>query len=103
MLPTRWQAAMSEWRGIYYIFDVSGGKGYVGSAYGRDNILQRWREYDSTEHGGNALLRECDPRNFRFSILQRVSPDMDAADVIRLESAWKQRLHKRQPHGLNDN
>jgi hypothetical protein len=35
--------------------------------------------------------------------LQRVSPDMDAADIIALEGSWKQRLHTRQPHGLNDN
>jgi hypothetical protein len=103
VLPTRWRDALSHWRGIYYIFDVSDCKGYVGSAYGRDNILQRWVGYASTGHGGNALLRKRDPRNFRFSILQRVSPDMDADDVIRLESTWKERLHTREPHGLNDN
>jgi type I restriction enzyme, R subunit len=39
----------------------------------------------------------------RLSILQRVSPDMDAADVIRLESSWKLRLQTRHPLGLNDN
>lgn len=34
ILPKRWQAKLAEWRGIYYIFDTSDGKGYVGSAYG---------------------------------------------------------------------
>jgi hypothetical protein len=103
VLPTRWRAALSEWRGIYYIFDASDGKGYVGSAYGSANILGRWLNYALSGHGGDKLLRKRDPKCFRFSILQRVSPDMDVNDVIRLEGTWKERLHTRQPHGLNDN
>jgi hypothetical protein len=103
VLPMRWKAALSQWRGIYYIFDASDGKGYIGSAYGEDNLLGRWQDYAVYGHGGNRLLRQRDPRNFRFTILQRVSPDVEAADVIRLEGSWKQRLHTRQPYGLNDN
>src|SRR5262249_13639389 len=34
VLPARWKSVLSQWRGIYYIFDTSDGKGYVGSAYG---------------------------------------------------------------------
>jgi len=103
VLPTRWKSALSQWRGIYYIFDTSDGKGYVGSAYGESNLLGRWLSYAASGHGGNRLLRQRDPRHFRFTILQRVSPDMDASDVIRLEGSWKQRLHTRGPYGLNDN
>jgi hypothetical protein len=103
VLPTPWRAKLSEWRAIYFIFDVSDGKGYVGSAYGGSNLLGRWRSYAAKEHGGNQLLKSRQPGNFRFSILQRVSPDMDAADVIRLEATWKDRLHTRAPFGLNDN
>lgn len=103
VLPTRWKSALSQWRGIYYIFDTSDGKGYVGSAYGEGNLLGRWLNYAARGHGGNHLLRQRDPRNFRFSILQRVSPDMDARDIIRLEGSWKERLHTREPYGLNDN
>jgi hypothetical protein len=103
VLTTRWKSALSQWRGVYYIFDKSNGKGYVGSAYGETNLLGRWENYAARGHGGNRLLRQCDPRNFQFTILQRVSPDMDAGDVIRLESSWKERLHTRQPYGLNDN
>jgi hypothetical protein len=77
-LPTRWRSALSQWRGIYYIFDSSDGKGYVGSAYGSDNLLGRWRNYAASGHGDNKLLRKRDPRQFRFTILQRVSTDMDA-------------------------
>jgi len=97
ILPARWRAALSQWRGIYYIYDAADGKGYVGSAYGEDNMLGRWRNYAASGHGGNRLLRQRDPRNFRFTILQRVSPDMDANDVIRLEGTWKERLHTHAP------
>lgn len=103
VLPKRWKNKLSEWRAIYYIFDSSDGKGYVGSAYGADNLLGRWLNYAASGHGGNRLLRQRDPQHFRFAILERVSPDMDAEDVIRLESTWKERLHTRAPQGLNDN
>jgi len=103
ILPRRWRAKLSEWRGIYYIFDTSDAKAYVGSAYGDGNLLARWLGYAAEGHGGNRLLKGRDPRHFRFSILQRVSPDMEPGDVIRLESSWKERLHTRDPFGLNDN
>jgi hypothetical protein len=103
VLPTRWRAALSQWRGIYFIFDTLAGKGYVGSAYGATNILGRWLGYAKSGHGGNRLLKDRDPKTFRFSILQRVSPDMDADEVIRLEASWKERLHTRAPFGLNEN
>ncbi len=103
ILPTRLKFKLSEWRGIYYVFDTLGQKGYVGSAYGENNLLGRWLNYASRGDAGNKLLRQRDPRNFRFTILQRVSPDMDADGVVRLESSWKRRLHTRHPHGLNDN
>lgn len=101
-LPSSWRTRLSEWRAIYYIFDVSDGKGYVGSACGSENLLRRWLEYAASGHGGNRQLRQRDPSNFRFSILQRVSPDMEADEVIRLEGSWKDRLHTRTL-GLNDN
>lgn len=103
VLPNRWRSALSQWRGIYFIFDTSDSKGYVGSAYGADNLLGRWRNYGASGHGGNRLLRDRDPHNFQFSILQRVSPDMEPDEVIQLESSWKERLHTRAPFGLNDN
>jgi hypothetical protein len=103
VLPRRWREALSHWRGIYYIFDASAGKGYVGAAYGQANILGRWLNYADSGHGGNQLLRQCDHRHFQFSILQRVSPDMADEEVIGVEVTWKERLHTRSPFGLNDN
>lgn len=102
-LPMAWMASLREWRGIYYIFDESSCKGYVGSASGNENILGRWLGYAASGHGGNKLLRHCNPQFFRFSILQRLSPDLPTADVIQVETSWKERLHTRSPFGLNEN
>jgi hypothetical protein len=102
-LPNKWRDTLRQWRGIYYIYDRSAMKGYVGSAYGKDkNILGRWDTHAAS--GGDAvLLRERNPENFVFSILQLVSPVEETENVIALETTWKDRLHTRSPSGLNDN
>lgn len=102
-LPASMHRRMEEWRGIYYIRDSASGKGYVGSAYGTENISGRWKNYAATGHGGNRLLRGVKPEYLSFSILQRVSPDLPSDDVIALENSWKLRLQTRAPYGLNDN
>jgi hypothetical protein len=102
ILPARWRADLAQWRGIYLIFDASTGEAYVGSAYGADNILGRWLNYSKSGHGGNKQLRDRSPKNLHFSILQRVSPDLESSEVIRLESSCKDRLHTRE-FGLNSN
>lgn len=101
-LPRDWKAAMAQWRGVYFIRDGVTGKGYVGSAYGRENILARWLAYARTGHGGNVDLKGLDPRNFTFAVLQRVAPDAPPEEVIRIESNWKDRLGTRR-FGLNRN
>jgi hypothetical protein len=103
VLPQAWKAALAQWRGIYLIFDEAAKKSYVGSAYGESNLLGRWLNYASTKDGGNKLLRDRDPRGFSFTILQRVSPDLEPDEVIRLEASWKRRLHTHAPVGLNAN
>lgn len=101
-LPDTWKAALRQWRGIYLIFDTESRGSYVGSAGGGENILGRWLNYAATGHGGNKRLRGLAPATLRFSILERVSPDMAPADLVALESAWKLRLHSRE-FGLNAN
>jgi hypothetical protein len=101
-LPKEWRAVLSQWRGIYFILDESDGKGYVGAAYGKDNLLGRWRSYAYSGHGGNKRLHSRNPHDFVFSILQIVAHDMEAEDVQSLEKSWKDRLHTRT-FGLNDN
>lgn len=102
-IPTSWQTALKHWRGIYFIHDASDGKGYVGSAYGKDNIMGRWLNYAASGHGGNKRLLKLAPENFRFSILQIVAHDLNADEVIAIESTWKDRLHTRGFSGLNEN
>lgn len=102
-LPSSWKAALRQWRGIYYIRHRASGKGYVGSAYGQDNLLGRWLNYAASGHGGNNLLRGLDPGAFEFSILQLVAQDLAMDEVIALERSWKLRLHTLEPDGLNQN
>ncbi|MDB5342467.1 MAG: nuclease family protein [Schlesneria sp.] len=102
VMPMKLRAKLSEWRGVYFILDSGSGKGYVGSAYGKDNICGRWLNYRKTGHGNNKRLIGCLPQNLIFSILERVSPDLPPEEVIGLEQTWKARLHTRE-HGLNDN
>jgi hypothetical protein len=102
-LPQRMRSALEQWRGVYLIWDATDGKAYVGSAYGAANILGRWEGYAATGHGGNKHLRTRDPINFRFTVLERVSPDMPSEEVIRREGTWKRRLHTAAPLGLNEN
>lgn len=101
-LPAAWWSKLEEWRVLYYIFDDSDGKGYVGSAYGANNLRDRWQNYAASGHGGNRLLQDRDPSHFHFTILERVTPDMKQHDIVALEASWKRRLHTRD-HGLNDN
>jgi|ERR1035438_6740653 plasmid stabilization system protein ParE len=73
-----------------------------GSACGTENILGRWQDYRDSGHGGNKKLKERDPNDLLFTILQRASPDMERDELAQLEESWKIRLHTRD-HGLNDN
>lgn len=102
ILPGSWRAKLAQWRGVYHIYDTVLKAGYVGAAYGEDNLLGRWRAYAETGHGGNRRLRASDPANLRFSILERTSPDLDVQAIIALEGSWKERLHTRE-FGLNLN
>lgn len=102
IMPSAYRDALRQWRGIYYIFDVTDGKGYVGAAYGKQNILGRWKIYATNGHGNNRKLRERKPENLRFTILERMGPDALQDEVCDKETSWKIRLHTRE-HGLNDN
>jgi hypothetical protein len=90
-------------RGVYFIFDQVAKQGYVGSAYGDENIYGRWANYATSGDGGNKRLCEPAPDGFLFSILEVVSPAMEPTEVIKLEGNWKDRLHTRGAFGLNLN
>jgi hypothetical protein len=104
-----WHAALSSVNGIYLVVDVSTGKQYVGSAYGRGGMLARWRAYVRTGgHAGNDALAQLikkHPRrvgNLEFSVLQIMPATATADDVITTEGQWKRKLLTRE-FGLNRN
>ncbi len=101
-LPRDWASKLSEWRGVYLIVDKADGARYVGAAYGKENLLGRWRAHVSGDNGVTVDLGARPVDRFRFSILERLGPDAEPDQVIRAESSWKERLHTRR-FGLNRN
>jgi hypothetical protein len=103
-----WHRALGSVSGIYLILDTVTGLQYVGSAYGADGILGRWKSYARSGHGGNLQLRELitqDPScitTWQYSILTTLSQSVTRDEVIQLESLYKQKLGSRA-HGLNSN
>lgn len=93
LLPDSWRRRLAEWRGVYLILDEADGSRYVGSAYGKENLAARWQAHVAGENGVTTELGKRAVSGFRFSILERVSPDMPPEEVIAHESSWKRRLH----------
>ena len=73
-----WKLALSSVKAIYVITDIKTGKLYIGSAYGREGLLNRWNKYVTNLTGENkefeALVKEKGegyiPNNFKYSILE---------------------------------
>ncbi len=103
-----WHVMLKEVAGVYLISDTKTGQQYVGSAYGREGVLGRWRQYVRTGHGGNALLRELlegesgYERNLRFTLLRTLPTTLTDREVIQYERLYKDKLGT-LAHGLNLN
>lgn len=101
-----WKTALQNQKGVYLLTDMSNGKKYVGSAYGENMILSRWRAYLKTGNGGNVGLKQLDfdhiKRNFKFSILDIYKSKTDDQIIIERENWWKNVLHSRK-FGYNEN
>ena len=100
VLPTSWQAELARWRGIYLITVEGEGARYVGSAYGQENLLGRWRAHLAGTTGVTKELSLRKTQDFRFSILELLAPDAPMEDVVRRERGWMDRLHTIE-YGLN--
>ncbi len=105
----KYQTALAAVKGVYLIQDTADGKLYVGSAYGDDGILGRWRQYANFPyHGGNkkmiALLsrHKNEYRKFRFCVLQIMSMAASKDEVIAVEQQYKRKFGTID-FGLNDN
>lgn len=103
-----WKTAFQNQKGVYLITDISNGKRYVGSAYGKDMILGRWRDYVHNGHGGNEILKDLKldyiKKYFRYSILEIFKSTIDDESIIEREGWWKKILLSRNcNYGYNKN
>ena len=101
-IPFGWREALRAVNGVYVLVCLDTGKLYVGSAYGQDGLWARFIEYARTGHGGNLELRRRGPAQYRVSVLEVMPPTSSLDEVVRVESAWKEKLGSRR-HGLNEN
>lgn len=97
-----WIIALSSVNGVYLIKHKVDGRLYVGSAYGKGGILNRWFTYARTGDAGNKKLTGLEPTAFEFSVLEICPATMSAEDVIARENRWKICLGTRE-FGLNEN
>ena len=103
-----WIQTLGGTCGIYLITDERDGQHYVGSASGKLGLLQRWRDYVATGHGGNQQLIELLQENksrvndFRFTLLEAIPLGTSKRDAIHRENYWKRAIGSRV-HGLNAN
>lgn len=101
-IPRSWMEALAATRGIYLLTCPRTREQYVGMASGGDGFLGRWREYFASGHGGNVGLKSRDPSDYRVSILETVGTSASTAELLALESRWKDKLQSREM-GLNRN
>ena len=101
-----WKTALQNQKGVYLITDRATGKNYVGSAYGENMILARWRAYVQTGNGGNVGLKtlafDYIRNNFSYSILDIYKSTIDDKVIIERENWWKEVLQSRK-FGYNEN
>ena len=101
-----WKTALENQKGVYLTTDTSNGKMYVGSAYGENMILGRWRSYVRTGHGGNVELKKVTfahiKQHFEYSILDIFKAKTDDDTILERESWWKSVLKTRE-FGYNQN
>ncbi len=106
-----WQTALENQKAVYLITDTATNKRYVGSAYGDNMLLGRWRNYAENGHGGNKELKALVEEkglgyvkdNFRYSILDIYKSTTDDETIIARESWWKNILLTRGDYGYNAN
>jgi len=103
-----WKTALENQKGVYLITDIHTGKRYVGSAYGDNMLLGRWKNYIQSGNGGNVELKAFDfeyiKENFKYSILEIFKASTDDILILKRESWWKEVLMTRnKKFGYNKN
>lgn len=101
-IPSRWADFLREGRGVYLLTCPRTKEQYVGKADGEDGFWGRWMSYTATGHGGNVRLKSRDRSDYQVSILEVAGSSASAADILRMEIRWKEKLQTREM-GLNGN
>lgn len=101
-MPITWKEILRASRGVYLLACPHTREHYVGSAYGDEGFLGRWRAYVTNGHGGNVGLRARDASDYLVSILEVAGSSATVEEIITLEANWKLKLHSRDI-GLNLN
>ena len=101
-----WKTALQNQKGVYLMTDISNGKKYVGSAYGQNMILGRWKSYIKNGNGDNKELKVLPfnhiKKNFKYTILDIYKSTTDDQIIIERENWWKEVLQSRK-FGYNSN
>ena len=105
-----WKLALSSVKAIYVITDIKTGKLYIGSAYGREGLLNRWNKYVTNLTGENkefeALVKEKGegyiPNNFKYSILEIFDTKTKDDYILERENYWKN-VFETKKFGMNKN
>jgi len=103
-----WHRMLSSIAGVYLILNKTTGQQYIGSAYGKGGIWQRWKAYAKNPTGGNKLIKAIltsspeEYENFQYTILRVLEPNITKDEVLGHEALLKQKLGSRA-FGLNAN
>jgi len=99
-----WKTALGNQKGIYLITDRKTGQLYVGSAYGKNMLGGRWRDYIKNGHGGNKNLKrrsfEYIKEHFSYSILEIYKSTTSDETILNREYWWQDTLCTKR-HGYN--
>ena len=99
-IPASWRLPLSAVKGVYLLVCLRTGKQYVGAAYGIGGFWERWEQYRQNGHGGNEDMKLDPHTEYQVSVLETAASSALPADIIALESRWKEKLRSRQ-FGLN--
>jgi GIY-YIG catalytic domain len=102
VLPSAWIDALSAARGVYVLTCPRTKELYIGSATGAGGFWGRWVQYANDGHGGNIQLKSRDASDYQVSILEVAGSSATDADILDLESRWKEKLQTKRM-GLNSN
>ena len=105
-----YRAALKGFKGVYCITDTKTGKLYIGAAYGKEGILQRWDNYINSFTGENTALNDLLEQQgeayfeeyFEYTLIETFSKNTLTSKILERENYWKDAF-KTRIFGYNNN